>query len=192
MNKIFLTGLLLLFTSLSITSAPVTPGRAKNIAAQFLVKAAKAKGRNVAPAPATLSLAYTGMDANGQATLYAFNRRPNEGFVVIAAADRAPEVLGYADQGTYDTASMPANMKWWLGQMEAQMAYLITHPNMTMTKPRHAATVVKPLLGEIAWDQTSPYNLLCPYISYYDEDEEENVSGRAPTGCVATALAQVM
>ena len=87
---------------------------------------------------------------------------------------------------------MPANMKWWLGQMEAQMAYLITHPNMTMTKPRHAATVVKPLLGEIAWDQTSPYNLLCPYISYYDEDEEENVSGRAPTGCVATALAQVM
>lgn len=192
MNKIFLTGLLLLFTSLSITSAPVTPGRAKNIAAQFLVKAAKAKGRNVAPAPSTLSLAYTGKDANGQATLYAFNRRSGEGFVVIAADDRAPEVLGYADQGTYDTASMPANMKWWLGQMEAQMAYLITHPNMTMTKPRRSATVVKPLLGETAWDQRSPYNLLCPYISYYDEDEEENVSGRAPTGCVATALAQVM
>ena len=192
MNKIFLTGLILLLTSLNITSAPVTPGRAKDIAAQFLIKAAKAKGHNVAPAPATLSLAYTGMDANGQATLYAFNRRPNEGFVVIAADDRAPEVLGYADQGTYDTASMPANMKWWLGQMEAQMAYLITHPNMTMTKPRRSATVVKPLLGETAWDQRSPYNLLCPYISYYDEDEEENVSGRAPTGCVATALAQVM
>ena len=190
MKKIYLTGLLLLLTSLTITSAPVTPNRAKAIAAQYLIRAAE--GHKVAPAAKTLSLAYTGKDAKGQNTLYAFNNGRNEGFVIIAGDDRAPEILGYTDRGTYDTAIMPTNMKWWISQMEAQMEYLISHPNTTMSKPRRAAKVVEPLLGEIAWDQESPYNLYCPYITYYDEYEEEEVSGRAPTGCVATALAQVM
>ena len=110
MKKIYLTGLLLLLTSLTITSAPVTPNRAKAIAAQYLIRVTE--GHKVAPAAKTLSLAYTGKDAKGQNTLYAFNYGRNEGFVIIAGDDRAPEILGYTDRGTYDTAIMPTNMKW--------------------------------------------------------------------------------
>ena len=41
---------------------------------------------------------------------------------------------------------------------------------------------VGPLLGKIEYDQTTPYNDLCPIIN----------GGRAVTGCVATAMAQIM
>lgn len=42
--------------------------------------------------------------------------------------------------------------------------------------------VVEPLLGEINFNQDYPYNKLCPVVN----------GGRAVTGCVATAMAQVM
>ena len=42
---------------------------------------------------------------------------------------------------------------------------------------------VAPLLGEIAWDQNDPYNMLCPV--YYGTQ-------RSATGCAATAMAQIM
>ena len=41
---------------------------------------------------------------------------------------------------------------------------------------------VEPLLGNINYDQSTPYNNKCPYLN----------GGRAVTGCVATAMAQVM
>lgn len=41
---------------------------------------------------------------------------------------------------------------------------------------------VEPLLGNITYDQGAPYNNKCPYLN----------GGRAVTGCVATAMAQVM
>ena len=54
MKKIYLTGLLLLLTSLTITSAPVTPNRAKAIAAQYLIRVTE--GHKVAPAAKTFHL----------------------------------------------------------------------------------------------------------------------------------------
>ena len=45
-----------------------------------------------------------------------------------------------------------------------------------------ADDAVAPLLGNITYDQGTPYNNKCPYLN----------GGRAVTGCVATAMAQVM
>lgn len=45
-----------------------------------------------------------------------------------------------------------------------------------------AADEVAPVLGDIAFDQGTPYNNLCPVLN----------GGRAVTGCVATAMAEVM
>ncbi len=45
-----------------------------------------------------------------------------------------------------------------------------------------ADDAVEPLLGNITYDQGAPYNNKCPYLN----------GGRAVTGCVATAMAQVM
>ena len=46
-----------------------------------------------------------------------FNRGQGGGFVIVAADDMARNmVLGYADSGTFDADSMPAAMRWWLGE----------------------------------------------------------------------------
>lgn len=57
---------------------------------------------------------------------------------------------------------------------DAEQFFIVEHTNETK--------VVGPLLGNIAYDQGAPYNNKCPYIN----------GGRAVTGCVATAMAQVM
>lgn len=46
----------------------------------------------------------------------------------------------------------------------------------------NASDAVSPLLGDIMYDQGTPYNDLCPMIN----------GRRAVTGCVATAMAQIM
>ena len=43
---------------------------------------------------------------------YVFNAENNGGFVVIAANDLMPEVLGYAERGNLDLSKAPDNVKW--------------------------------------------------------------------------------
>jgi hypothetical protein len=52
------------------------------------------------------------------------------------------------------------------------------------------ANAVSPLLGDIKWNQGSPYNLQCPTVptGYGISNEGE----QSVTGCVATAMAQIM
>lgn len=45
-------------------------------------------------------------------------------------------------------------------------------------------TSIAPMLGGIRWNQGDPYNALCPVIT--------STGKRTVTGCVATAMAQVM
>ena len=59
---------------------------------------------------------------------------------------------------------------------DAGKFFIIEEVNMADT------TVVAPLLGAINYNQGTPYNNKCPWMN----------GGRAVTGCVATAMAQVM
>lgn len=51
---------------------------------------------------------------------------------------------------------------------------------------------MSPLLGNIAWDQTAPYNAKCPSVKLYDDWGDPAGTGAAATGCVATAVGQIM
>ena len=50
------------------------------------------------------------------------------------------------------------------------------------------AKVVEPMM-KTKWDQGRPYNLLCPDYNSPGQDKDEF---RTVTGCVATAMAQIM
>ncbi len=179
--------------TMTVSANPIDVAQAQSIAKKFCSEAVVKNKMRKAPANAKMKLVYK---AHGKKTntnlLYAFDRGTANGFVVVAGDDRAPQILGYTDTGSFDISKMPDNMRWWIQQYEEQMRYLESHPNARLTAPKKAVSVVAPLLGEIKWNQEAPYNNNCPFISYYDEDEEETVSGKAPTGCVATAIAQVM
>ena len=179
--------------TMTVSANPIDVAQAQSIAKKFCAEAVVKNKMRKAPANAKMKLVYKshGKKADNN-LLYAFDRGTANGFVVVAGDDRAPQILGYTDTGSFDISNMPENMRWWIQQYEQQMRYLQDNPKARLTTPKRNVNVVAPLLGEIEWNQERPYNANCPYMSYYDEDEEETVSGKAPTGCVATALAQVM
>ena len=153
---------------------------------------------------------------NGKALYYVFRNEKNGGFVITGADDRANSVLGYTENGTFDQALAIPAFRSWLSSCEAAMQWLSdkddaatesTLPKfnipdrvvsnadntITLTIPgRHYVedttlpASVEPLLGGIVWNQKDPYNRLCPEIMY--NGKKQNCA----TGCVATAIAQVM
>lgn len=113
---------------------------------------------------------------------YAFNDEANGGYVVISGDGRMPDVLAYSYSGRFDVDEMPSNMKAWIDGYAEQVAYLRSHPEVRIAKQATAERQnVGPLLT--SWfSQWSPYNNKCPKV-----DGKE-----CPTGCVATAMAQIM
>ena len=126
-----------------------------------------------------MQLAYTS-SFNGNNTYYVFNKDNNEGYVILSADDCMPAVLGVIDNGSFDINNVPENMKWWLSQ------YDISISNYASKGKKYVSSATKqdiaPLLRRIAYGQEEPYNDLCP----------EYNGRKAVTGCVATAMAQIM
>ena len=123
---------------------------------------------------------------------YVFANGEDKGFTIVSGDDRMPEVVGYSAQGTYDPDQLPANyvgfMKAYQETVEAllkgdaQVSGGLAEARQWRAE-RASSAAVAPLLGGIKWNQMAPYNNMCP--SY-------NGTNRAVTGCVATAMAQVM
>lgn len=114
------------------------------------------------------------------------------GFVIVSGDERMPAVLGYSNESPFDADSLPDGLKWYLRKCEHD-AYLLSkqHPEVTRAVRATQSTdgetrtvkAIAPLLGGRIWNQGYPFNNQCPI--YYGEL-------RTVTGCVATALAQIM
>lgn len=131
-----------------------------------------------------------------QQSYYVFPNANSKGFTIVSGDDRLPEIVGYSSQGSYDENNLPEGfvsfMKAYqnlynkvnLGDAEAlkNLAEIKAWRNKKNASAE-TSSAVAPLLGNIEWDQTSPYNNMCPR---YDSVHV------AATGCVATAMAQVM
>lgn len=131
-----------------------------------------------------------------QESYYVFPNANSKGFTIVSGDDRLPEIVGYSSQGSYDENNLPEGfisfMKAYqnlynkvnLGDAEAlkNLAEIKAWRNKKNASAE-TSSAVSPLLGIIEWDQTSPYNNMCPR---YDSVHV------AATGCVATAMAQVM
>lgn len=188
MKKSFLL-LITLIVSIVSMANPVTPDEARQKITKFMnPRRAGAKFIN----PDALKLVETGhYKAQSQTfapCFYVFSATEGEGYVIAGADDRIPSVLGYSLDGKYNPNNIPENMKAWLQSYNDQMAYLNQHPEAAVPRRTVQGDAIAPLLdtryteGPIAWDQGMPYNNLCPL------DEGEH----SLTGCVATAMAQIM
>ncbi len=120
-------------------------------------------------------LAFESRAANGTANLCVYNfTDARKGFVVTLG----DAVVGYADDGEFDIRTAPpalvSILKNAAGADDAD------------TDDNGQWTPVAPIAndkGYVMWNQDSPFNDLCP---------EYAVGQRSPSGCVATAMAQVM
>ena len=123
---------------------------------------------------------------------YVFNATDG-GFVVVSGDDRTREILGYSLTGSLDMDSLPANLQWWLDEYARQISALGTSTVAVNTsRVLSAASAISPLI-DTKWDQGAPYNNMCPDGNGKDYYESGYDAGnRCLTGCVATAMAQVM
>lgn len=162
------------------TARQLTPDEALNraLAAEPTVMSSQSR-TSVAP-----SLCFTAGE-DGLNTLYVFDRGNQAGFIVVSADDSSgPALLGYSDSGTAPTeAHMPANLRWWLGQYSREIAAgVLNGDGSDETAGEYPQTDPVEPLCQTYWNQTSPYNALCPKIDGVN----------CPTGCIATAMAQAM
>lgn len=121
----------------------------------------------------------------GNPSYYLFARDGEEGFVLVAGDDRvANPILGYSLSGSVDSTDIPENMKVWLDGYAEQIEYMTEQKEEVRKvepQPGIGKAVVAPLL-KTKWDQLKPFNDKCPM----------GWDGRAPVGCVAVALGQIM
>ncbi|WP_308548293.1 C10 family peptidase [uncultured Parabacteroides sp.] len=148
-----------------------------------------------------LVLAYKACSNNGTnlrasellVDFYVFNVKAGNGFVIVAGDDCVSPVLGYSEEGTFDAASMPENLKVWLQGYQEEINFAIQNGGKATEEIRaewqRALAVSRQtfsgqnlLLETATWGQDDPYNRMCPTIG----------GQKAPAGCCATAMAILM
>ena len=112
-----------------------------------------------------------------QQPYYVFNDDTGKGFVVVAGDDKMGEVLAYSHEASIDMANLNPEARYLFDSY--RQVYEELGKNKTLTTRAGAATkaadAVQPLLKS-KWGQDYPYSKQTQYV----------------TGCVATAVAQVM
>lgn len=180
MRKIF-TPLALLCATTVAFSAPVGRQQAQQAALAFIKSHASTNSqvatRASQAAPSLNEVASTN-------AYYIFNVGKGQGFVIASADDRTADVLGYAEEGTYDEQQCPASLKMLLAQYRQEVRMLNNMPTTTKpatTRANRTLQSIAPLL-KTTWSQYGPYNQQTPM----------HKDKHCVTGCVATAAAQIM
>lgn len=176
MKKLILSLACVLF-AMTLSAAPLTPQQALQRCAQSTT------GQRMAPSGrfSASDLVYTASGTDSQAAVYVF-ARAGHGFAVTSADDVAMPLLAYGDN-ELNADNLPDNLCWWLGEYAREITWAKSHPmpEVLNAPERPFRAPIAPLV-KARWNQAAPYNNLCP-----DIDGQKTYSG-----CVATAMAQIM
>lgn len=172
--------------SLMALALTATPGFARQLTPSEALSAALGADSGApamfkASAASSIKLAHT-VEADNFNSCYIFNRGINNGFLVVAADDAVAPLLGYSETGAFDPANIPANMKDFLEGYAAEIRWASEHPDRVRARKASPERAAVAPICTTTWSQEEPYNLDCPVMG----------GSRAVTGCVATAMAQIM
>lgn len=184
MKKFLTLCALLLLPFVTVLGGNISVDEAKNLAQTFL--RSQAGGRHASSVTVQQLELETLFDG-----CYVFNSTVGAGFVIIASDADAPQpVLAFSTEGSLSATDLPCNLRWMLSEYAAELAWAREHSALnasstSSTEAAHAPIVSKanilPLV-ESHWNQSAPYNDLCPTVG----------TTATYTGCVATATAQIM
>lgn len=162
-------------TTLALLAAPLTPEQAlRRVHGNSALKMPSKSGTS-------MKLSFSMQTQKGEPAVYIFDRPASSGYLIVSADDTATPLLGYADSGSFDANNMPPQLEWWLSEYASQIDYASANGIKNTYAPIANKKEIAPLV-ETKWNQGTPYNNLCPSVN--------NV--KCPSGCVATAMAQVM
>ena len=183
--------ILTLALSVNISAAPVNIQDAKQLARNFFWEKSQM---------AFDEIHFEGEFAqlkDGVPVYYIFNF--GKGFIIIAADDAVFPVLGYSFKGNFPTENLPGNIGLWMESYTDQIAFTVQKGSKASTStkkvwekylsksfsPEKEIEGVRPLLYS-NWSQG------CYYNSNFPDTENENLCYHTYTGCVATAMAEIM
>lgn len=181
----------LLFISFCLSASPIGEKRAREIAAQFFAQTVT-RGADV-----KLDLEWAGFDINAattrgavvdadEALMYIYNRADAKGFVIVSGDDSTRPIIAYSNEGNFEVNDIADATRWmlssWCDQIEASREANIPPLNGGIIFDDDDDEVEELLYETAKWNQGEPYNRLSPHY----------VDGKAPSGCVATAICIVM
>ncbi|GEM_PF-1996743 len=187
---LFLLAGLFTFVSAKIVNEQTAAKAAKN---HYITYSKIQTGGNI-----SVNLVFT-KKINNQPVYYIYNIGNNKGFEIIAAEDNVYPVLGYSFDGNFsEQQSQEAdNFKYWMNNYTEQIVYArenslqpdkfisSTWKELLQNTPAVKSFDEVTALLTTTWDQGTYYNAMCPPAS-------GGPGGHVYTGCVATAMAQVM
>ena len=162
---------LTVFTNILFANAePITKARALSIATKYINNPKLSNDT-----PKTRS-----SQANEQPAYYIFTNPNDKKFVIISGESKLNELVGYGDKMTENPNDQPPYFKLFLKEYERVVKEVRSKATAT-TPQRPIKRKVEPLLT-CKWSQYDPFNKYTPLSN----------GQHTPTGCVATATAQVM
>ena len=197
--KRFFTLILMMAFGLTLVGGPIDEATAKQFAQNFWKKNStmgvrdgriyrnktdEARFVNVAP-------------QFGYSEFFIFNNTNGKGYVIMAADDCVTPILGYSYENNFEGGTLPPNFKAWLDGYAEEIRAVVAEKAAATNEiradweclrlgkpmPIKSEKAVNPLV-QTKWDQSPYYNDQCPY--------DNNHNSRTLTGCVATAMAQVL
>lgn len=165
-----LTGILIAFSSYGTSLSPE----------EALQRAEVGHNRKVKSALMP-KLLETRFDIDGNPVIYIFTYSGDEGFMLVSADDAVTPLLGYSENNSFALRNPSPEINSWLSYYEGQIRDCRDSGPLKITGTRFDKPAIEPMI-KTKWDQNYPYNSLCPSVG------NKNVV----TGCVATAMAQVM
>ena len=159
------------FSNILLANAePITKARALSIATKYINNPKLSNDT-----PKTRS-----SQANEQPAYYIFTNPNDKKFVIISGESKLNELVGYGDKMTENPNDQPPYFKLFLKEYERVVKEVRSKAAAT-TPQRPIRRKVEPLLT-CKWSQYDPFNKYTPLSN----------GQHTPTGCVATATAQVM
>lgn len=187
MRKILLLSLVLLCT-ISTWATQRSPEEALILARSFFAQYPATRsvdGIRLAAVSGDLLKSASTRSTSDEPAFYVYNHGQSA-YVIVSGDDRMKPVLGYSDRGAFVTENLPSNIRDWLESYNAVYTALadgkqvVKEPRL-LTRAVFPETVA-PMLGDINWNQDTPYNNACPLVQ----------GNRCMTGCVATAMAMIL
>ena len=185
--------LALLSLMAGVKANPVDMTLAKQVGAKFINANTAMK---VAP-DRDLEWVTTYLTKNNDEAFHVFNMP--KGFVIVSADDCATPILGYSEDGRFNTNDVPPQMEDYLQGFVEQIQYGVdNHLNADATIARQwemvkatgriteqrGAKAVQALLTN-TWNQNCYYNNLCP-------EDPDGPCGHVYAGCTGTSMGQIM
>lgn len=159
------------FTNILLANAdPITKAQALSIATKYINNPKLSNDT-----PKTRS-----SQANEQPAYYIFTNPNDKKFVIISGESKLNDLVGYGDKMTENPNDQPPYFKLFLKEYE-RVVKEVRSKAATTTPQRPIKRKVEPLLT-CKWSQYDPFNKYTPLSN----------GQHTPTGCVATATAQVM